>query len=137
MQVQPYLFFGGRCEEALTFYREALGAEVPTMMRFRESPEPCAPGMVPPGFEDKVMHAEFRIGDSMLMASDGCSTQTGFQGVSLSIGVRDDAEAARVFNALAQGGKVEMPLQKTFFASSFGSVADRFGVSWLVVASPT
>jgi PhnB protein len=138
MQVQPYLFFHGRCEEALTFYREALGAEVPTMMRFRDCPEPMDPNMVPPGFEDKVMHAEFRIGDSVLMASDGCSAQApAFQGVSLSISARDEAEADRLFTALANGGQVQMPLAKTFFSPSFGTLADRFGVSWMVVVTPS
>lgn len=136
MQVQPYLFFYGRCEEALTFYREALGAEVPAMMRFRECPQPPDPGMVPPGDEDKVMHAEFRIGDSVLMASDGCGAQaTGFQGVSLSISVRDEAEAERVFAALSRGGQVQMPLAQTFFSPRFGCVADRFGVNWMVVVA--
>ena len=134
MQVQPYLFFEGRTEEALGFYEETLGAEVTTLMRFRDSPEPLPPGMVPPGAEGKVMHAEFRVGASTLMASDGrCSGQPRFGGVSLSLSVPDEATADRLFAALAEGGQVQMPLGKTFFSPRFGVVADRFGVSWMVI----
>jgi PhnB protein len=133
MQVHPYLNFDGRCEEALDFYRRALGAEVTMLMRFKEGPEP---GMVSPGFENKVMHARFRIGESTVMASDGrCKGQTNFQGISLSLTAPDDAEAERRFAALADGGKVQMPLTKTFFSSRFGMVADRFGVSWMVIVA--
>jgi PhnB protein len=133
MQVQPYLFFDGRCEEALQFYSKHLGAKVEMLMRNKESPEPPPPGMNAPG--EKVMHAAFRIGDTQLMASDGYSTgKPRFEGISLSITARDDAEATRLFNALADGGKVSMPLAETFFASSFGMVADRFGVGWMVIA---
>ena len=140
MQVQPYLFFEGRCEEAIEFYRSALGAEVTQLMRFKDSPEPPDPetcqGMTPPGSEDKVMHASFRIGDTEVMASDGmCSGQSNFQGVSLSIAVPDDATAERFFTALGDGGQVQMPLGKTFFSSSFGMVADRFGVSWMIITA--
>ncbi|HLF96325.1 MAG TPA: VOC family protein [Methylococcaceae bacterium] len=135
MQVQPYLFFNGRCEEALAFYRDKLGAEVTMLMRFKESPEPQPPGMLPVGWEDKVMHANLRIGDTGLMASDGCSPeQPAFQGFSLTLAVADDAQAQRRFQALADGGQVQMPLGPTFFATSFGMVADRFGVSWMVLA---
>lgn len=134
MQVQPYLFFDGRCEEALEFYRTALGAEVTMLMRFKDSPEPPAPGMCPPGSDDKVMHASFQIGETMLMASDGrAQGKPVFQGFSLSLAVPDDAEALRLFTALSDGGQVQMPLAKTFYASSFGMVADRFGVSWMVI----
>lgn len=137
MLVQPYLFFEGRCEEALEFYRTALGAEVTMLMRFKENPEPPPPGMCPPGSEDKVMHASFRIGETTLMASDGRATgKPMFQGFSLSLSVPTDAEAQRLFNALGDGGQVQMPLAKTFFASSFGMVADRFGVSWMILAMP-
>lgn len=136
MFVQPYLFFDGRCEQALDFYRRALGAEVTMLMRFKESPDPTPPGMLPPGAEDKVMHASFRIGDSTVMASDGrCQGQPSFQGFSLSLSASDDAQAERLFAALADGGQVQMPLGKTFFASSFGMVADRFGVSWMVIVA--
>jgi PhnB protein len=132
MQVQPYLNFDGRCEEALDFYRKALGAKVEMMMRFKDNPEPM-PGAQAPG--DKVLHACLRIGDSSVMASDGyCSGNASFQGFSLSVTARDDAEAKRFFGSLAEGGKVQQPLMKTFFASSFGMVADRFGVSWMVIA---
>ena len=133
MQAQPYLFFDGRCEEAVEFYRRALGAEVTMLMRFKDSPEPHEPGMVPPGSENKVMHASLRIGDTTVLASDGrCLGQPSFQGFSLSLTVRDDAEAERSFASLADRGKVQMPLAKTFFSPSFGMVADRFGVSWMI-----
>ena len=136
MQVQPYLFFDGRCEEALDFYRTALGAEVTMLMRFKESPGPASPEMCAPtpGTEDKVMHSSFRIGETTLMASDGRVTgHPEFKGFSLSISAQDDAEAQRLFTALADGGQVQMPLGKTFYASSFGMVADRFGVSWMII----
>jgi len=131
MQVQSYLFFDGRCEEALQFYSKHLGAKVEMLMRNKESPQPPPPGMNAPG--EKVMHAAFRIGDTQLLASDGCCTgKPRFEGFALT--ARDDAEAKRLFNALADGGKVNMPLAPTFFASSFGMVADRFGVGWMVMA---
>ena len=134
MKVQPHLFFEGRCEEAIDFYRGALGAEVTALMRFNESPDPPPPGMVPPGSENKVMHAAFRIGDTTVMASDGrCSGQSRFGGVSLSLSAPDEAAADRLFAALAEGGQVQMPLGKTFFSPRFGMVADRFGVSWMIV----
>jgi PhnB protein len=130
MQVQPYLFFDGRCDEAIDFYRNALGAEVQALMRFKDSPDS---GACPAGAEDKVMHASFRIGETTVMASDGMNTgKPSFQGFSLSITVPDQAEAERLFNTLADGGQVQAPLTKTFFSSAFGMVADRFGVSWMV-----
>jgi PhnB protein len=136
MQVQPYLFFDGRCEEAIEFYRKTLGAEVTMLMRFKDSPEPHEPGMVPPGSENKVMHASFRIGDTTVMASDGqCVGKPSFQGFSLSLTVLNDAEAERLFAALADSGKVQMPLTKTFFSSRFGMVADRFGVAWMIIVA--
>ena len=134
MHIQPYLFFDGRCAEAIEFYRKALGAEVEMMMRYKDSPEPPPPGRVAPGMENKVMHAAFRIGDSMIMASDDCTgSRTAFQGFNLSLTVADEAEAQRRFAALAEGGEVRMPLTKTFFSPSFGMLADRFGVSWMVI----
>jgi PhnB protein len=137
MLVQPYLSFDGRCEEAIEFYRKTLGAETVMVMRFKDSPEPPPPGMVPPGSENKIMHASLRIGDSTVMATDGgCQENTGFQGFSLSLTVASEAEADRRFNALAEGGKVQMPLGKTFFSPRFGMVADRFGVSWMVYMEP-
>src|SRR5437764_1715736 len=121
MQVQPYLNFDGRCEEAIEFYRRALGAEVLMLSRFKDSPEPHAPGMIPPGAENKVMHASFRIGESTIMASDCHSGgKPSFQGFSLSLTAANDADAQKQFAALADGGQVQMPLTKTFFASSFG-----------------
>ena len=134
MQVQSYLFFDGRCEEAVEFYKKALGAEVTMLMRFKDSPEPCQPGMVPPGAENKIMHSSFRIGDTEIMASDGqCAGRASFQGFSLALTVPNEAEADRLFAALGDGGQVQMPLTKTFFSPRFGMVADRFGVSWMIV----
>jgi PhnB protein len=131
--VQPYLFFNGRCEEAIEFYRKSLGAEVGMIMRYKESPEPPQPGMVPPGFENKIMHSSFRVGQSMLMASDGCSTEkANFEGFTLSLSVANEAEADRVFGALAEGGQVRMPLSKTFWSPRFGMVMDRFGIGWMI-----
>lgn len=136
MQVQPYLFFDGRAEEAIAFYRRALGAEVTMLMRFKEMPDP-QPGSIPPGAEDKVMHASLQIGETMVLASDGhCQGQASFQDFALSLTATDDAEAKRVFAALSDGGQVQMPLGKTFFSSQFGMVADRFGVSWMVYVAP-
>jgi PhnB protein len=135
MLVQPYLFFDGRCEEAVEFYRRSLGAELQMLMRYSESPEPPPPGMVPPGSEHKVMHASFRIGESVVMASDDCSGQRrAFAGFSLSITVADAAEAKRCFDALADGGKVQMPLGRTFWAPCFGMLTDRYGVGWMLNA---
>ena len=134
--VQPYLFFNGRCEEALDFYRDAIGAKVDMMMRFKESPEPTPPGTLPPGFENKVMHASFRVGDTLLMASDGCDPVPKFEGFSLSLSVASEEEAKRAFAALATGGEVRMPLQRTFWSPCFGMLADRFGIGWMVSVSP-
>ena len=137
MPVQPYLFFDGRAEEAIEFYRQALGAEVTMMMRYSDSPEPMPPGMVPPGSENKIMHASLQIGDATVMASDGgCRGAASFQGFSLSVSAKDAAEAQTLFDRLGEGGEVQMPLGKTFFAPAFGIVADRFGVSWMVIVHP-
>lgn len=130
--VQPYLFFNGRCEEALAFYRSAVGAQVDFLMRYEDSPEPAPPGMVPPGFESKVMHASFRIGTSILMGSDGCETQAKFDGFALSLTVPDEGTADRYFQALAEGGAVTMPLAKTFWSPCFGMLTDRFGIGWMI-----
>jgi len=133
MRVQPYLNFNGRAEEAIEFYRKALGAEVLMLMRFKECPDP-QPGSTTPGTENKIMHCSLRIGDSEIMASDGyCQGKTSFQGISLSLSVADEAEADRKFGALAEGGQVQLPLTKTFFSPRFGMVADRFGVTWMVI----
>ena len=137
MLVQPYLFFDGRCEEAVEFYRRTLGAEVTMLMRFKDSPEPHPPGMLPPGAENKVMHTSLRIGDTTVMASDGqCLGRPSFQGFSLSLTVPSEADAERLFGSLADGGQVQMPLAKTFFSSRFGMVADRFGVLWMILVTP-
>ncbi|HYA29534.1 MAG TPA: VOC family protein [Acidobacteriota bacterium] len=137
MRVEPYLFFDGRCEEAIEFYKKMLGAEVLMLMRFKDSPEPPQPGMVPPGSENKLMHVSFRVGDATVMASDGrCTGQTHFQGFALSLSVPSEAEAERIYAALGDGGQVQMPLSKTFWSPRFGMVADRFGVSWMVMVMP-
>src|SRR3954453_21209097 len=128
MHIQPYLFFDGRCEEALEFYRKSIGAEITQLMRFKDSPEPNS-GMAPPGSDNKVMHAYFRVGDSTIGASDGsCLGKPDFRGFSLALTGSTDAEADRLFAALGEGGNVHQPLIKTFFASRFGMLADRFGV---------
>ena len=135
--IQPYLFFNGSCEEAVEFYRKALGAEVEMMMRHKESPEPPPPGTVPPGFENKILHTSFRVGQTTIMASDGCSAgKPNFEGFSLSISVPNEAEAKRVFGALADRGQVRMPLSKTFWSPLFGMVADRFGIGWMISVVP-
>src|SRR5688500_11607771 len=130
--ITPYLFFGGRCEEALEFYRTALGAQVEMLMHHKDSPEQPPPGMLPPGFENKVMHASFRIGGTTLMASDGCGEPPAFVGFSLSLSVATEAEADRAVAALADGGEVSMPLNKTFWSPRFGMLTDRFGLGWMV-----
>lgn len=136
MKIQPYLFFDGRCEEAIEFYREALGAELIMLLRFKDSPEPPSAGMCAPGSENKVMHSSFRIGETIVMASDGRNSgKPTFQGFSLSLDAKDAADAQRLFNALANGGQIQMPLSKTFFSPQFGMVADRFGVSWMVITA--
>ena len=133
MQIQPYLFFEGRAEEAAEYYKRQLGAEVEMLMRNKDAPEKPPPGMLPPNSENKVMHMALKIGGTTLLGSDGnCSGKPGFQGFSLSITVRDEAEATKVFSALADGGQVRMPLTKTFFSPSFGMLADKFGVGWMV-----
>jgi len=130
MEIQPYLFFDGRCDEAIAFYQGALGAEVKMLMRFKQAPEP---GMVTPGSEEKVMHARLDIGDTTVLVSDGrCMGQPNFQGFALSLTVPDTAAAERLFAALGDGGEVRMPLERTFFSPSFGMIADRFGVTWMV-----
>ncbi|HTN93210.1 MAG TPA: VOC family protein [Gallionella sp.] len=134
MQIQPYLFFEGRCEEAIEFYRKALGAELKTLMRYKDNPEPPQQSKVPPGAENKVMHSSFQIGKTTVMASDGlCSGKPDFRGVSLTLTVSSDSEAQKLFAALSDGGKVQMPLARTFFSSQFGMVADRFGLPWMII----
>jgi PhnB protein len=138
MLVQPYVFFDGRCEEAIAFYQKALGAKIEMMMRFKENPEPPKEGCVAPGSDDKVMHACIRIGETSMMLSDGMNTtgKPAFDGFSLSLSVKTEAEAKKLFAALEDGGQVCMPLGKTFFSPSFGMVNDRFGVSWMIVVMP-
>ena len=134
MQVQPYLFFEGRCEEAVDFYVKALGAKVEMMMRVKDSPEPPRPGMYPPNSENKIMHGAFRVGSTLVMASDGlCGGKPKFEGFALSVDAANEADAKKMFAALGDGGQVRMPLAKTFFSPCFGMVADRFGVTWMII----
>lgn len=134
--VQSYLFLDGKCEEALEFYKRALGAEVNLLLRYKDSPEPPPAGCGPTD-SNKVMHAQFRVGETVIMASDGRATgNPKFEGFALSLTVSTEADADKAFNALANGGKVEMPLAKTFFSARFGMVADRFGVFWMVLVTP-
>lgn len=130
--LQPYLFFGGRCEDAIAFYRTALGAEVEMLMRFSESPDPVPAGMVPPGQENRVMHASLRLNGNVILLSDGCGDTPAFGGFSLALNFPTEAEVDRAFAALAQGGTVGMPLGKTFWSPRFGMVTDRFGLGWMV-----
>jgi PhnB protein len=132
MAIEPYLFFNGCCEEAIEFYKKALGAEVLMTMRYKDSPEPPPPGMVPAGWDNKIMHTTLRIGDASLMASDGCSDGPNFKGFSLSLTAANEADAGRKFAALSEGGEVQMALGKTFWSPCFGMVTDRFGVGWMV-----
>jgi len=133
MQIQPYLSFNGRCEEAIEFYKKSLGAQVEALMRFKENPQP---EYNPPGSDNKVMHACLRIGESTLMASDGaCTGGTKFEGITLSVQAATVPEAELLFAALAEGGKVTMPMTETFFSPRFGMLEDKFGVAWMVVVA--
>ena len=132
MQVQPYLFFDGRCDEAIEFYKQTLGAKVDMLMRFKEAPDQ---GMVTPESREKVMHCAFHVGETQVLASDGhCMGKPSFQGFGLALTAKDDAEAERLFGALGEGGQVQMPMGETFFAARFGMVADKFGVGWMVIS---
>ncbi len=131
MQVQPYLFFDGRCDEAIEFYKKSLGADVGMLMRWKDSPDKS---MCTPGNENKVMHSSFKLGDQRVMASDGYAKgNPEFKGFSLSLATKDEAEAEKVFAALGDGGQVQQPLIKTFFSPKFGMVQDKFGVGWMVL----
>jgi len=134
MQIQPYLFFDGRCEEAIEYYRKALGAKVNMLLRYKDNPEPPEQSKAPPGSGDKVMHASLSIGETTVMASDGfCQGKPNFQGFSLTLTVANEAEADHKFAALADGGQVRMPLARTFFSPRFGMLTDRFGVGWMII----
>ena len=133
-RVEPYLMLGGRCEEALAFYATAIGAKIDKVMLFKDSPQMPPPGVLAPGFENKVMHSAFHVGNSTVMASDGCHPGAKFEGISLSLSVNTESEADRAFSALSIGGTVTMPLAKTFWSPKFGMVTDKFGVSWMVIA---
>jgi PhnB protein len=137
MQVQPYLFFDGRCEEALDFYKKTLGAKVEMMMRFKENPDKDKNPNCMPSDDNKIMHAAFKVGDTTVMGSDGMAAggKPEFKGFSLTVSAKDDAEAEKTFAALSDGGKVEMPLTKTFFSSKFGMLNDKFGIGWMVIVA--
>jgi PhnB protein len=131
MLIQPYLFFEGRAEEAIEFYKKTLGAKSDMVMRFKEAPDQS---MISPGSGDKVMHSAIKIGDTTLLVSDGRNTgKPNFQGFSLTVYAKDAAEADKLFGALGDGGQVRMPMEKTFFAKRFGMVADKFGVGWMII----
>lgn len=135
MRVEPYLFFEGRCDEAIEFYKTAVGAEVTMLMRYGDNPEPPQPGH-PQMPKDKVMHSSFTVGATTVMASDGmCSGKTAFSGFSLTVPVKTEGEAERIFNALAAGGQVQQPLVRTFFSPKFGMLADKFGVGWMILVA--
>ncbi len=131
--VMPYLFFDGRCEEALSFYSTTLGAKIDDIYRFKDSPEPLPAGMLKPGFENKVMHTSFNIRGTTIMASDGMGEKTGFSGFSLSLSVDSETEAKHVFSKLSEGGEIQKPLAKTFYSPCFGMLKDRFGISWMII----
>jgi PhnB protein len=133
VRVQSYLFFSGRCEEALSFYEDAVSARVTMKMRFSESPDPVPDGMLQAGFEDKIMHASFIVGKMTIMASDGCDEKSKFDGFRLALSVPTAAAADSAFNALAEGGKVDMPLMQTFWSPRYGMLTDKFGVGWMVM----
>ena len=133
MQVQPYLFFDGCCEEAIEFYKKAVGAKAEMMMRYKESPSPLRPG-TNPGYENKIMHANLRVGDSTILLSDDCTGHPVFQGFSLTVITDTVAETEQKFAALVEGGKVLMPLTKTFWSPMYGMLVDKFGVHWMVMA---
>jgi PhnB protein len=134
MPIQPYLSFEGRADEAIEFYKKALGAKVEMLMRFKDAPDQS---MISPGSTEKVMHAALKIGDATLLMSDGRNSgKPSFQGISLTLYAKDPPEADKVFNALAAGGEVRMPLDKTFFSPRFGMLADKFGVGWMVIVQP-
>ena len=134
--IQPYLFFGGRCEEAIEFYKSVLGAQVEMLIRHKDSPEPPPPGFLPEGYENKIMHTSFKIGNSTIMGSDGCGEGGSFSGFCLSLNLATEAEVDKVFTALSEGGKVTMPLSKTFWSPKFGMVEDCFGMGWMVGVTP-
>jgi len=132
IQIQPYLFFGGHCQQAIDFYCKALNAKVDMVMLFKDSPQPPPPGVLQPGFEDKVMHASFRIGDNVIMASDGCNDDAGFKGFRLSLTLPTIVDVENAFAALAEGGRVDLALAKTFWSPMYGMLTDRFGVAWML-----
>ncbi|MEW4487424.1 VOC family protein [Thalassoglobus sp. JC818] len=133
VDVRSYLFFGGRCEEALNFYQAAIGAKPGMVLRFSESPDPAPEGMIPPGFENKIMHAEMQVGDVSIMMSDGCDTAEKFQGFRLTLTVPTQEEAEKLYAALADGGVEDMPLTPTFWSPCYGQVTDKFGLGWMVM----
>ncbi|ATQ69271.1 MULTISPECIES: VOC family protein [Methylosinus] len=134
MHIQPYLFFNGRLDDAIAFYKDRLGAETLMLLRYKDCPEPPPPGVLAPNWDDKIMHSCLKIGETSFFASDGCGNlASSFNGFGLSIAVKGEAEADRVFGALSDGGEIRMPLGTTFFSPRFGMVVDRFGVLWMII----
>lgn len=134
MQIQPYVFFDGRCEEALEFYQQSVGAEIGMLLRYRDNPDPSTN---PPGAEDNIMHGEMRIGESTVLVSDGhCGGSPTFEGFALTLIAKSVEESERLYKALEEGGQVLVPLGKSFFSPSFGMLTDQFGVMWLVYVVP-
>lgn len=134
--IQPYLFFDGKCEEALEFYKHALGAKVGQVFRYKDSPEK-PPGGLPPGSENKIMHASFQVGESVVLVSDGhCKGNPKFEGCSLSLNLKSEAEVDKTYQALSEGGQAQMPPTRTFFSARFGMLIDKFGVMWMLLVTP-
>lgn len=134
--ITPYLFLGGRCEEAIEFYKKALGAEVDALTRYTESPEPPPPGLLEDGFEHKIMHASLKIRGIPVMLSDGCDSQSKSSGFRLALSIPSETDARQAFDALAAGGEISMPLTATFWSPCFGMLTDRFGIGWMVMVPP-
>ena len=133
MALQPYLFFDGRTEEAIDFYKKAIGADVEMLMRWKDCPDKSA---VTPQNENKIMHASIKLGDDRILMSDGeCHDKADFKGFSLTISAKTEADADKYFNALSAGGQVRMPMTKTFFSSKFGMLNDKFGIGWMVIVA--
>jgi PhnB protein len=131
MQIDPYLNFNGNCEEAFHFYEKALGGKIEMLLKYNQAP--AGGGPTPPGFENKVMHVRLSVGQQIIMASDAPPGHfSPMQGFNVSLMFDDKAQAERVFNALADKGKVMMPFAQTFWAEGFGMLTDRFGTPWMV-----
>ena len=134
--ITPYLFFNGRCDEAIEFYKAALDAEIEYIMRFDESPEPLPDGTLPPNFDKKIMHATITVRGVKLMVSDGCAEELEFLGFRLAISEPTEEQARATFRALAESGTVDIPIGPTFWSPCYGMVTDKFGMPWMVSVEP-